>query len=143
MLKLIVLIRPIARYLLIIWMLTIIIVSSVPNVPTLKIHTARSEFRLDYIIHFCEYGLLSFLAFLTFVRNEFMMASGKVFLITASLIFFAVLDEYHQKLIPGRSFSIKDILSDISGIVAVTLITIFILRALFSHVKDKKPILHH
>jgi VanZ family protein len=41
---------------------------------------------------------------------------------------FAVADEFHQKLIPGRSFSLKDILSNLSGIVVAAVITIVIFR---------------
>jgi VanZ family protein len=41
---------------------------------------------------------------------------------------FAVADEFHQKLIPGRSFNINDILSNLSGIVVSAVITIVIFR---------------
>ena len=133
MLKLIVFLRPAARYLLIIWLLTIITLSSLPNIPTLKIHTSKAEFRLDYIMHFCEYGFLTFLTLLSFAGNEFKIKFIKVILIISSLMFFAILDEYHQKLIPGRSFSLKDILSNLSGVMVLTLITL----VLFSLIKNK------
>ncbi|MBK8884590.1 MAG: VanZ family protein [Bacteroidales bacterium] len=42
----------------------------------------------------------------------------RIFLITSALILFAILDEYHQKFIPGRAFNLKDIYSDIFGIIA-------------------------
>ena len=132
MLKLIVFLRPAARYLLIIWLLTIITVSSLPNIPTLKIHTAKAEFRLDYIMHFCEYGFLTFLTLLSFAGNEFKIKFIKVILITSSLMFFAILDEYHQKLIPGRSYSIRDIMSDIAGIIIATVFMLY----LFRHLKE-------
>ena len=133
MLKLIVFLRPAARYLLIIWLLTIITVSSLPNIPTLKIHTAKAEFRLDYIMHFCEYGFLTFLTLLSFAESEFRIKFLKVIIIISCLMFFAILDEYHQKLIPGRSFSLKDILSNLSGVLVLTLITL----VLFSLIKNK------
>lgn len=133
MLKLIIFLRPAARYLLIAWLLTIIIVSSIPNIPTLKIHTAKSEIRLDYLIHFCEYGVLTFIAFLSFAGKEFKVGFRKVLMIVISLIIFAVLDELHQKLIPGRSYNIKDIMSNVTGIVVVTIFTAIIFRL----VKDK------
>jgi VanZ family protein len=136
MLKLIIYLRPVARYLLIAWILTIIIVSSIPNIPTLKIHTAKSEIRLDYLMHFCEYGVLTFIAFLSFAGKEFKIGYRKVLLITISLIIFAVLDELHQKLIPGRSYNIKDIMSNVTGIVTVTMFT----GILFRLIKDKKEI---
>ena len=128
MLKLITYIRPIARYLLIAWVLTIIIVSSIPNIPTLKIHTAGKEIRLDYLMHFCEYGVLTFMAFLSIVGKEFKIHFRKVLLIAAGLIMFAILDELHQKLIPGRSYNINDILSNVTGIMVVTIITVVVFR---------------
>jgi VanZ family protein len=118
MLKLIIYLRPFARYLLIIWGLAIIIVSSIPSIPTLMIHTAKTEIRLDYLMHFCEYGILAFIAFLAYPGNEFKMNYRKFTLITICLISFAILDEFHQKLIPGRSFNVKDILSNVIGIIA-------------------------
>ncbi len=130
MLKLIIYLRPAARYILIAWLLTIIIVSSIPDIPTLKIRTGRSEFRLDYLMHFIEYGFLTFTAFLSFAGKEFRISSGKVLLILLSLCLFAVLDELHQKLIPGRTFNLKDILSNITGIVVMTLFTLVLFRIL-------------
>ena len=135
MLKLIIFLRPIARYLLIIWVLTIITVSSIPNIPTLKIHTAKAEFRLDYLMHFCEYGFLAFMAFLSFAGSEFKINYKKFILLTAGLILFAVLDEFHQKLIPGRAFNIKDILSNITGILATTIFTIVVFKSVRKRLK--------
>jgi hypothetical protein len=133
MLKLINFLRPLARYLLIAWILIIITLSSIPNVPTLKIHTSGGAvIRLDYLIHFFEYGLLTFLAFLSFAGNEFKIIFKKYILIIISLIIFAALDEFHQKLIPGRSFNIKDIISDVSGILVVTVFTIFVFRSIWN-----------
>ena len=128
MLKLIIFLRPFARYLLIAWVLTIITLSSIPNIPTLKIHTARDEFRLDYLMHFCEYGVLTFITFLSFARNEFRINYKKYILVTLSLIMFAILDEFHQKLIPGRAFNVKDILSNILGILSVLIFSVLIFR---------------
>jgi VanZ family protein len=130
MLKLIIHLRPAARYLLIIWILTIITVSSLPNIPTLKIHTAKAELRLDYIMHFCEYGFLTFLTLLSFAGSELKIKFMKAMLIVLALILFAVLDEYHQKLIPGRSFNLKDIMSNVGGIVAATIFVIIVFSSI-------------
>ena len=138
MLKLIIYLRPVARYLLMAWILTIIIVSSIPNIPTLKIHTAKSEIRLDYMMHFCEYGVLTFIAFLSFAGKEFKISFSKVLLIAFSLIIFAVLDELHQKLIPGRSYNIKDIMSNVTGIVVVTVLVVIVFRIIMDKtIKEK------
>jgi VanZ family protein len=136
MLNLIIYLRRFARYLLIVWLLTIIIVSSIPNIPTLKIHTAKAEIRLDYLMHFCEYGLLAFLTFLSFAGNKFRIKYGKVLIIVVSIILFAILDEFHQKLIPGRSFNTKDILSNVTGILAAMIFSIVIFRLI---AKKQKP----
>lgn len=118
MIKLIILLRPFARYLLIAWAITIIVVSSTPNIPTLKIHMAKTDIRLDYLLHFMEYGALTLLSFLTFSGDEFRIGFRKIIIITVILSLFAILDEYHQKLIPGRSFNYNDIFSNLTGIFA-------------------------
>jgi VanZ family protein len=135
MLKLIIFLRPFARYLLIVWVLTIIILSSLPNIPTLKIHTARAEIRLDYMMHFCEYGVLTFMAHLSFTGKEFKINYKKFILITVSLILFAILDELHQKLIPGRTYSLKDIVSNVTGILAAGLFTLIVFKVIGNRLK--------
>jgi|ERR1035437_57112 VanZ family protein len=135
MLKLIIFLRPFARYLLIAWVLTIIILSSLPNIPTLKIHTARAEIRLDYMMHFCEYGVLTFMAHLSFTGKEFKINYKKFILITVSLILFAILDELHQKLIPGRTYSLKDIVSNVTGILAAGLFTLIVFKVIGNRLK--------
>jgi VanZ family protein len=77
-------------------------------------------------MHFIEYGFLAFITFLAFSGNNFRIPLKKVILITGSLILFAVADEFHQKLIPGRSFNIMDILSNITGITVISVITFVI-----------------
>ena len=133
MIRLIQFLRPFARYLFIAWVLTIIIVSSTPSIPILKIHTAKAEIRLDYILHFCEYGILAFLGFLSFAGNEFKISYRKFILITMGLSLFAILDEFHQKLIPGRSFNVKDILSNVVGVLAALVFC----EVLFRKIADK------
>ena len=45
------------------------------------------------------------------------------------LIIFAVADEFHQKLIPGRTLSLKDIMSNVIGIVVASDISVIIFNA--------------
>ena len=105
--------------------------------PTLKIHTAKMEIRLDYLIHFCEYGSLAFLAFLAFIGDDFKVNHRKFALITILLLAFAVLDEFHQKFIPGRTYNIMDILSNITGIVAAVIFCLVVFRMI--SVRYKNP----
>jgi VanZ family protein len=130
MIPIIKLIRPFAKYLMIVWLLTILTVSSIPYIPTIRIHTANNEFRLDYLMHFCEYGLLAFLTFFSFTDDELRIGFRKGVIILFSLMLFAYLDELHQKLIPGRTYNINDILSNLSGIVAGALFTYIVFRSI-------------
>jgi VanZ family protein len=126
MLRLLVWFKTYARYFAAGWLIIIIVVSSMPGVPLLEIHTQKTNIRLDYLFHFGEYGVLAFLTYLSFAGDDFKMSYKKLLLIAAVLIIIAILDEVHQKFIPGRSYNIKDILSNISGIVAILLFSVLI-----------------
>lgn len=125
---LIIFIRPYSKYLLIIWLVSIAVVSSLPSLPAPKIDAGKFEIRLDYLIHFCEYGALIFLSLLSFIQKDFSLSGMRYILITIAVIVFAVADEYHQKLIPGRTFNTKDIMSNITGILTGLLFCYFIFR---------------
>ena len=120
--------RPYASYLLAVWLVAVITVSSIPSLPTLKIRTAHNVIRLDYFIHFCEYGFMALLTFLAFSGRSFYISYKKWILLVGGLILFALLDELHQKLIPGRTYNIKDFLSNMSGILVMMLACIIIFR---------------
>lgn len=108
--------RPYAFILLIIWISAVIILSSTPDLPTLKIHPGGSVIRLDYLIHFLEYAITAFLALFAFDRKEFSKDYKKYTFIIIMVLVFAIGDEYHQKLIPGRTFNYGDLLSNTIGI---------------------------
>jgi VanZ family protein len=127
-------IRPYAVWLMALWLVTIVIMSSIPGIPTLKLHTAKTDIRLDYLIHFSEYGLLAFLTYLSFVKSDFIILKTRFFMITAALVLFAVADEFHQKLIPGRSFNVLDMASNVSGIMAACIFSI----AVFGIIRKKE-----
>jgi VanZ family protein len=59
-------------------------------------------------------------------------------MIAVSLILFAVLDELHQKLIPGRTYSVKDIASNVTGILAAIIFTLFVFRSIAIRLKNSK-----
>jgi VanZ family protein len=138
MLKLIKYLRPFARYLLIAWLAIIIILSSIPNIPTLKIHTSRSDFRLDYIMHFGEYGVLAFMAFLALAEDKFRINWKRFITVAIGLVMFAILDELHQKLIPGRTCSIKDVASDVTGVLAAIVFTLLVFRSIRLGIEKKE-----
>ncbi len=128
MIRLLIWCKPLAKYILIAWLISVVTMSSIPSLPTLKIHTAGKDIRLDYLIHFCEYGIMALLAYLSFAGKRLQMDFKRWGFLTSALIFFAYLDELHQKFIPGRTYNVKDILSDISGILVALLFCIIVFR---------------
>jgi VanZ family protein len=130
MVRLIILLQPFSRYLLIAWVIAIILVSSLPSIPSLKLQTANNEIRLDYLIHFLEYGALTFFTFLAFAGEKFILGFTKALILMLSILLFAVIDEYHQKLIPGRTFNYNDVISNILGVIAGVIFCFVIFRVI-------------
>jgi VanZ family protein len=126
--KLIAFIKPYAKYLLIAWIIAIVIVSSSPSIPTLRIHTENTDIRLDYLIHFIEYASLAVLTYLSFSGRDFRISAVKYLILTGCLIVFAVADESHQVLIPGRTFNPKDLLSNMTGIAGGLVFCVVVFR---------------
>jgi VanZ family protein len=141
MIRLLIRTRAYAIYLLTGWIVIIIVISSVPSLPSPRISTGKIVIRLDYLFHLCEYGALAVLAFLSFAGKDFNLTFRKKFFITLFLILFSVFDELHQKLIPGRSFNPRDILSNISGIMTGLVFCILFFRKIANHLKGNKSLL--
>jgi VanZ family protein len=139
MYKLISFLWPFAKYFLALWIIAIIIFSSTPSIPSLKIHTQKADIRLDYLIHFFEYGLLAFLTYLTFAGKDFRISFPKYLIIIVCLAAFALADEFHQIIVPGRTFNTKDIISNLAGIAGGLVFCVVVFRkiALKSELTDK------
>jgi len=131
MYKLVAFIRPYAKYLLITWVIAIAALSSSPSIPSLKIHTEKTDIRLDYLIHFLEYASLAFLTYLAFAGKDFTIPAVRYLLLTSCLIIFAIADESHQILIPGRTFNPKDLLSNVAGITGGLVFCVVVFRRIF------------
>jgi len=71
---------------------------------------------IDKLFHFVEYFILGALLFRAFA-NSSGKANFKLMLIFSILIaaLYGVLDEFHQRFIPGRTQDIFDVFSDIIG----------------------------
>jgi VanZ family protein len=120
--------KPYSRWILTFWIITISVVSSIPHLPTPKIETGKGVIRLDYLMHFCEYGALIFLSLLSFSGTKLTLSFKRYFLIILSVAVFALADEFHQKLIPGRTSNTRDILSNITGVIAGALICFLLFK---------------
>lgn len=118
--------RPYARILLIIWVILIIILALIPDLPVPRIGGRPIPIRLDYPVHFLEYILLAFLAIISFVTNLTEIKSFRITLF--SLFLFALFTEMLHSVIPFRSFEFKDLAMNISGVFIGTLIAILSIR---------------
>lgn len=114
--------RPYARILLVIWVILIIILAVMPNLPTPRIGGRPIPVRLDYPIHFIEHTLLAFLAIISFVdyRRQF----SRILSTLSILLIFAVFAEMLQLIIPARTFELKDLFLNIAGIITGTTIAL-------------------
>lgn len=75
---------------------------------------------LDKLVHFLIFGILMFLMLYDFRKIQKPKAAC-LNLVSASFIFcigYGILIEVAQHYIPGRSFSVQDIMADSAGIVA-------------------------
>ena len=112
----------------VLWCLLLIMISSIPNVPIPKIKALHSSIRLDYVIHFLEYFILSLFFMFWRMDTDSELKFKKILLFIVLGMSFALLDEVYQKLIPGRKFNIIDFMYDSIGfsigIFSIFLITI-------------------
>lgn len=109
--------RPAAKYLLALWIITILILSSLPASAFPHIKIERIIVRIDHLIHFIEYSILSWLTFYTFSSRRLTYTSKKLIIIFSALLLFSIADESHQLFIPSRSFSLYDLIADFIGII--------------------------
>ena len=71
---------------------------------------------LDKIVHLIEYSILGFLASNAFSKNGSKENKDKtLFLSILFSFFYGLSDEVHQLTVPGRTFSLMDLLFDLLG----------------------------
>jgi len=90
----------------------------------------------DVLLHFIEYGFLSFLFYIHY--TEFFRKKIRVETILFVLIFillFAISDEYHQSFVPGRYSDIKDVIVDFIGASFIIIFSLFVQKFLFPNQK--------
>ena len=80
---------------------------------------------LQNLLHIPVYALLAILWFISFSHVKYSIKMISLFSFLISLTY-GVVDEVHQVLIPGRYFSLSDILLDFIGVVLGCLLAIFL-----------------
>jgi len=125
MYKLIIRFKPFFKVFFWVWLLIILGMSSTPNLPDLKLNIDESTIRIDYAIHFIEYFLLVSFFLIWRIKNNLNPTIIIIFLTLLIGMATGFVDEFHQKIIIGRTFNPIDMLSNflgvIAGVVAVTL----------------------
>jgi len=110
-----------------VWLLIILGMSSTPNLPDLKLNIDESTIRIDYAIHFIEYFLL--VSFFLIWRIQNNLNPTIIIILLTLLIGMATgfVDEFHQKIITGRTFNPIDMLSNFLGVIAgVAAVTLYL-----------------
>ena len=121
------------RILFWIWFVIIIVLADIPNLTTGRdrLHEWGFEIRLDYIAHFLLYFVFSFLFICWKVDEKFNINELLLLGFIIGGLVLGVVDEYHQKVVPGRTFNPVDMFYNVLGLVCGIIVTyVFIKRFL-------------
>lgn len=94
---------------------------------------------LDKIAHFFEFALLGFLLSFGYFNAFFFSRVVKSVLVFLTGLPLGLLDEFHQRFVPGRSSALSDVLADAAGIIAGILAYLYLAQKIRSKLKDKSP----
>ena len=109
--------RTISAILFFLLLAALLILSYWPNIPDIKVRMRGEWFRLDYIGHFGFYASTAF-SFLLWQAGWREKIPAKLLLLTLLGGFIlAVLNEYIQRLIPGRSYNLIDMMYSCIGVI--------------------------
>ena len=94
----------------------ILIVSSIPNLKTPQLGFENQ----DKLYHFIEYSIFSVLLFFALLNSNKNFLRKNVLLISLLIgASFGIIDELHQKFIPGRTADILDFTADFVGVALI------------------------
>ncbi len=94
------------------WMVIIFYLSSRPSLPGLP--DPWMDLLLKKGGHFCIYGVLAYLWWRVLSRGRWRAWMPLVGAVVVTMLY-AVSDEYHQSLVPGRQPRVVDVVIDASG----------------------------
>ncbi|MGI5828056.1 MAG: VanZ family protein [Patescibacteria group bacterium] len=116
------------------WALVIFLFSSLPTIPTPFI--IWWDVFIKKTAHFVEFAILAILLFRALHWTYKKIKDQSTLLITTGLfsVIYAISDEFHQRLTPGRIPTVRDVVIDTLGVVVALLV---IKR--FTYLKNKYP----
>lgn len=104
--------RKVYKILFIAWTTLIVVLTSIPDIKA----PVKDELNLDKLFHFLAYLIIAFLFVKMYHKNFRQKAINKLYFLT---IIIPVIDEVHQIPIPGRNFSLLDVVADILGMTVI------------------------
>ena len=69
----------------------------------------------DKLYHAVVFAILGFLGMGTMKADTHGYQAWQVRMITALVILYAILDEFHQRFVPGRTADVFDVMADVTG----------------------------
>ena len=97
----------------------ILIISSIPDLTPPEL---GFEFQ-DKLYHFIEYGVFSVLLFFSLLNSSRDFFRKNVLVISIFIgASYAIIDEIHQRFIPGRSADILDFVADFLGVALIQIV---------------------
>jgi len=126
------------KYLFWIWLILILTISSIPDLPGPELKSRDSLFRLDYLIHLTEYFVLVSLLLFWRGGRDYRLTNKFVILTLIGGLVIATIDEYHQLWIPGRTFNPIDMYANYAGILSGTFFAVLILTRLRTKQQDSE-----
>jgi VanZ family protein len=98
------------------WALIIATISSIPNLPNPEIpKNDWISFRPDYLFHFGVFFILGVAVVFWRIPNTIKFSTKTLVLILIIGSAFAIVDELHQKIIPGRRYNPIDMAYNLKG----------------------------
>lgn len=101
---------------------------------SILIHNA--QFIVRKAAHFTIYTVLGFVLSMSFGRRKFLTGQTAIALTAGAL--YAVTDELHQSLIPGRSCELRDIIIDSCGVFTGIVISMAVMHIISCAVRHRK-----
>lgn len=95
-----------------IWAVILFTFTSIPKLQA----PIDDSLNIDKLAHFIVYLIFAFLFMKMFDENQY---TQKLKILSVLAVIIPILDESHQILIPGRSFSYYDILADFLGFLTI------------------------
>jgi len=102
--------------------------SSLPEIPELILKITKETF----ILHIIEYAILSILLLRAFINSKNIIFREKaIYLAIIITILYGITDEIHQHFVPGRTFSLFDIIANGIGSIVILTKNVFVRGKLY------------